>query len=312
VEPFTVGIFKPWMEKVEKSTNGRVKITLYPAGALGSAMDHYDMVLAGTADIVFVEPGFHPDRFPLSQGIALPFAFGTSEGLSEATAVTYWELAEKYLMDREFKDVKLLHVGGGLPFHINTSTKQVRTMEDLKGMKIATTEPGMIPALEMLGAAPVFMPPPELYTAVERGLVDCSLGGFDAISTFKVFEVTKYRTLAWLYIARITVMMNLDTWNSLPPDIQQIIDEVSGLEKSRQAGAFMDAQEKRSEEEVIRPWDKEKGNPEYYTLPETERDRWADVVKPLHDKWIEENEAAGLPARAFYDDMLRLAEKYSK
>ena len=80
---------------------------------------------------------------------------------------------------------------------------------------------------------------------------------------------------------------------------------------SRRAGAIFDAKEKELTENVIVPYLKEKGYPDIYYLPEAEREKWYDAVKPLHDEWIAEMEAKGLPGREFYEDLLKAAEKYN-
>ena len=225
-------------------------------------------------------------------------------------AVLY-ELAEKYLLDTEYKKVKLIWVEAIAPGHFNTSTKQVRTLEDLPGMKFSGTQEAQLKALEKLGATPVFVPITEQYTALDRGVVDGSAEAWHGAVAFRYMELTKYRTAVGLYDAAPMIVMNLDVWNSLPPDIQQLIDETSGLKGSLKAGTMFDAVEVDSLE-MIRNYDKEKGNPEVYYLPEEEKARWREAVTPLYEEFIEDREAKGLPAREFFNNMLELAAKYNK
>jgi TRAP-type C4-dicarboxylate transport system substrate-binding protein len=295
-------VFTPWAEKINEETNGRVNITIFPGGTMAGPMDTYDLILSGGADIAPIEPGFTRSKFPLSQAIGLPLIFKDATQCSEV----YHKLIEKYLLDGELKEVKYLFCNGTPNFDISNNKVQIRTMADMAGLKLATTEPSMIPALEILGAVPVFMPPPEIYTSLERGMVDGTVLSWDALKSFKSFEVTKYRTVVGLYIARMITMMNMDTWNSLPPDIQKIIDENSGLGKSIAAGKVMDAANINSRDNIIVPFDKDKGNPDYVVLSDEERGKWRDALSPLYGKWIEENEGKGLPAQAFFDDMIEL------
>ena len=166
-------------------------------------------------------------------------------------------------------------------------------------------------ALKRLAATPVFFPITEIYTAVDRGVVDGEVECWEAQRTFNFLEVTKYRTAVSLWTALVTIAMNLDAWNSLPPDIKQLFEEDMGLEASRRAGSMFDAVEKVMLEEV-KNYDQKKGNPEIYYLPEDERARWREAVTPLYEEFTAERETKGLPARAFFNDMLELAEKYNK
>ena len=106
--------------------------------------------------------------------------------------------------------------------------------------------------------------------------------------------------------------MNLNSWNKLPPGIKEIFQQNTGVELSRTGGVTFDNEEKSIVESLIVPYDKEKGNPDIYYLPEAEKARWVQSLKPLHEQWISDNEAKGLPARAFFDDMLETAKKYNK
>ena len=306
VDAYATKIIGPWLDKIEKETNGRVKTTLHAAGSLGNIMDQYDVVLSGTADMASIEPAFTPGLFPLSQAIGLPLLFKSAED----TGRTYWQLIEKHLMDTEFSKVKVLYCAPTPSFQIMTNTKQIRTMADMKGQKLITTEPSMVPVLQELGAAPVFMPPTEIYTALERGLADGAILSFDAAKSFKSYEVTKYRTYAWLYNARMAVIMNLDTWNSLPPDIQQVIEDASGLEKSIAAGKVMDAEEVITTEQIIKPYDMEKGNPEYYSLPDDERRNWqVRIATPIYKGWIADTRSPGIETEEFFADLIKISRE---
>ena len=105
--------------------------------------------------------------------------------------------------------------------------------------------------------------------------------------------------------------MNLDTWNSLPTDIQKIFDDYSTVEKARDRGRVWDVKTVEALDNVIIPYDQEHGNPPIYTPPKEEKARWVEAVTPLYEEWIADREAKGLPARAFIDDLLKLAEKYN-
>ena len=105
--------------------------------------------------------------------------------------------------------------------------------------------------------------------------------------------------------------MSMDTWNSLPPDIQKALDEASGLEKALDCGRIFDEENAHFLQEIIKH-DEKVGNPPVYYLPDDERARWKEAVAPVIEEWVAEKEAAGLPAKAALDELQALVEKYSK
>ena len=105
--------------------------------------------------------------------------------------------------------------------------------------------------------------------------------------------------------------MNWDAWNSLPPDVQKIFEELSGSYMTNLTGEAVDKAD-ISCRAGIEEYDKKVGNPEHYIVPEDEFQRWAEAVNPVYDMWIKRMEAKGLPGKAFLEDARRLAEKYSK
>ena len=172
---------------------------------------------------------------------------------------------------------------------IHTTKKPVRTLEDLKGMQIRCP-PGLeAESLKALGATPVSVPMPEVYTALERGMVDGATISWNAVDSFKLYEVTKYdHNNNELCYAFTTVAMNLDTWNSLPPDIQKIIDDLSPWAQELQH-QYMDDEVQTGIADA-----KGKGNT-FIDLTSQEKARWVAAVKPVQDAWAAKLDAQGLP-----------------
>ena len=95
------------------------------------------------------------------------------------------------------------------------------------------------------------------------------------------------------------------------PEVQKILDECSGAYWSKHSGEVMDDANMAAFKEMLE-YDKKVGNPETYSMPQEEFQRWEEAVKPVSEAWIAETEAKGLPAKSVYEDVLRLIEKYSK
>jgi len=113
--------------------------------------------------------------------------------------------------------------GTGAKFYV-FSTKPVKTVDDLKGMKLRVS-PTNIPFLKAVGAVPVQMPPSDVYTAMERGLVSGYIIPTTQVKDFGLVKVTKYMLLPALYMPSTAWLINLDAWKKLPKHLQEFLSE---------------------------------------------------------------------------------------
>ena len=98
-------VLDPWAKKIEEMTGGKVKVTMFPGGALGKASDHYSLAEKGIADIVYALQDYTPGRFPLTSVFELPFMIPSAE----KTSVAMWKTYEKFPEFRkEYSKVKVL------------------------------------------------------------------------------------------------------------------------------------------------------------------------------------------------------------
>ena len=292
----------------ENATNGRVKIKYFGGSSLGAPPGHYDLVVSGTADIVAMSPEFTPGTFPIASVANLPGIFPNSE----VAAAALYELLIKYALDNELKKVKLLAVAPTAPSQLHTRNKMVKTLADLKGMKLAGTSVSHAKTIAALGATPVMMVEGEVFTALERGMVDGRLHAWDSAVVWKGMEVTKYRTgNVDGPLNLMLVLMNRDAWNRLPADIQNILTGLTGLNLSRELGIVYDRANMRMLE-VVKAYDKKVGDPEIYWLPEDEQKKWKAAMGTYADEWAEEMENKGIPGRAILSDLKALVKKYQK
>jgi TRAP-type C4-dicarboxylate transport system substrate-binding protein len=157
-----------------------------------------------------------------------------------------------------------------------------------------------IQSIKALGATPVSNPPPEAYSALERGIVEGCWIPLGMVNAFKLHEVLNYFTVCSTQCGIGAVMMNLDTWNSLPPDIQQIFDELSPWAQQ------LYTERSNAEDEATLARVKELGKTVIYLSPE-ERAKFAAVTKPVVENWMKEMDARGLPGTAIVEEARRLA-----
>jgi TRAP-type C4-dicarboxylate transport system substrate-binding protein len=299
------GVLDAWAKMVEKNTDGRVKVRIYPSEALAKQKDIYDNVLSGFADLGNFNQWASPGRFPLSDVIEMPLSPWSSD-VRIANFVLQKLYDEGYIKD-DYKDVKMINLHNITPYFIHSTKKPIRKLEDFKGMKIAA--PGTVAQMvtAAMGATPINVPAPELYLALQRGVVDCTYWSWTGLNTFNLHELTKYHTMVGINISAWALVMNKEKWNSLSPTDQKIIDGVSGLNLAKVAG-------KAWYEEDLASIEKARKMPgvEIIQLPESELQRWRTQVQPIQEKWIQTMESKGMPGRKIVDAANRIAKEYKE
>lgn len=272
-----------WAEEINKRTNGRVKISMFPGGTLTPADKCYDGVVKGLSDIGMSVVSYTRGRFPLTEVIDLPL--GYKNGLAATKLINAYY---KKFKPKEFDDTKVMYFHAHGPGILHTK-KPVAKLEDLKGMKIRST--GTVAKIvSALGAVPVAMPMPETYDALQKGIAEGVMCPVEALQGWKLGEVVKSTTLNYgsAYTIAFFVVMNKDKWNSLPPDIQKIIEQVNE-EWIEKTGRSWDEIDKSGME-----FTKRLGN-QVIALSKKEDERWVKAVRPVFDDYVKAMKEKGLP-----------------
>jgi TRAP-type C4-dicarboxylate transport system substrate-binding protein len=282
--PHTVtGLAKEWAKEIEKRTDGRVKVTVFPGGTLLAADKCYDGVVKGIADIGFAVPALTRGRFPLTEVIDLPLGYRSATGATRLINEFYNKFKPK-----EFDDVQIMYFQAHGPAILH-SKKAVNKLEDFKGLKVRCT--GLAAKIvAALGGAPVAMPVGEAYDALSRGVVDASLGSMEALEGWRWGEVAKFSTEGYGF-ANTTgffVFMNKKKWNALPPDAQKIIGKINE-EWIEKEGKNWDRIDKSGREFGLKLGNK------IITLSQEENERVAKAVRPLFDEYVKKMKGNGLP-----------------
>lgn len=299
---------KVWRDDVKKATGGRVTFEEYYAQTLFKAPDAYRSIQAGIADVSSPSHGALPGLCPLAEVVVLP---GLPFKSSMQASGILWKLYEEFPSIRdEFKAQHVTHFVVGIQDHIVSKKKNFKTIEDFKGEKIRATGGSLAPEhLKMLGAVPVTMPFTEVYLNLQKGVMDAAVSNWDLTAFSKFYEVAKYYTLVPFSAIFKSNIMNKTKWESLPKDIQEIINKQSGLWRSEQAGfGEFDSARDRAKEEF-----KTKGVQTIeYTVPAAENQKWIAVAaRPLWDKWVKERTAKGHPeAQQILNRTLELIDSY--
>jgi TRAP-type C4-dicarboxylate transport system substrate-binding protein len=291
----------PWAEKINKQTEGRVQIKIYYGATLSSPQDAYDAAVKGLADISWGSHAMTPGRFPLTEVFQLP---GLGENDADAQFILYdlWQKFPEF--EAEHKNVKLLWLLG-LPQYPIVSTKPVRQLEDLKGLRIRLSGE-MAETFKIWGAVPIAMPITELYMGLQRKVVEAGQIPLVLIDAFKIHEVTKTLSLCPTPGGVIFIVMNERKWESLPNDIQQVLIDVT--KENFLVGNTRNAT--KYSHDVIQKYGKTPGH-EVIVLSKQERRRWRKAAEPLFDEWASKIESKGLPGKAILAELMRLTEKYN-
>ncbi|MFH1123823.1 MAG: TRAP transporter substrate-binding protein [Pseudomonadota bacterium] len=278
-------VFEKYANEVKALTNGRVQITLYPGGALGGPMEQWDMALGGIADISFFMPGYTAGRFPLTTVFDLPLIGGGTCTVNTALAQAVFD---EYLA-KEYEEAKMLFFFVSEPFTFHMSKKKVQNMADLQGLKFRSSGAVQSAMVKELGGTPVTMPITEVYTSMEKGVLDGVVTAFTAMVSYRLYDVSKYSIRAGLTASPMAVAMNKKRWNSLPPDIQGILDNL----RVRYAFESATAYDEDFGNAIKQGQSKGK---DIYPLSSAELVKWEDKTASIYDQWVKDMKAKGLPA----------------
>jgi len=165
---FTPSVVEPFVEGVKTDTNGDLVIQAYIGGELGTGpAEQYVRLLTGVADISWSVTGYTSTQFPKTMMLDLPGGFPDAGKGYEA----FWRAYEDHLK-AEFPNARPLAVWSAEPNIFIMREKEVRSPEDLKGLKIRVAGSVAGSLVEALGATPVYMNSFETYNALQTGLID--------------------------------------------------------------------------------------------------------------------------------------------
>jgi TRAP-type C4-dicarboxylate transport system substrate-binding protein len=221
---------------------------------------------------------------------------------AETASRVLWDLYTRYEPE-EFSGVKVLTMFTSAPSNL-MSKKRVTSLDDFKGLEIRASG-SLSRSLDLLGATPVSMPMPETPEALQKGVVQGLLSSLEVLQDFNFAAYCPYQTILNLQVYPFAVVMNRDVWESLPPDVQEVMNDL-GPEQAEWTGEYMDAHV----QEAL-AYAQDKYSTQVDRLSEQEMREVQAKVSPIVDEWKTEAAEAGLPAEAIFEDMLTLKEKYA-
>ncbi len=266
-----MSLLSAWFcDEVKKRTNGQVEITYYPGGTVLSPVKMYDGVVTGITDMGVSHISYTRGRFSVMEVFDLPLGFPSGWVATQVSS----DFFDKY-KPREWNDVHVLYVNTSGPLILQTVNKPVKTLEDLKGLKLRATGQ-MSDVVKALGGVPVPLEMGDVYDALRRVVIEGITVDLSTLKYWKFAEVIKYVTADWRLGTGYTFyfVMNKDKWNALPPEMQKVFTEVAFETKEKQASLWneMDIEGR----DLFKS-----GGGQILPLSDSEVAKWVKAVQPV-------------------------------
>jgi TRAP-type C4-dicarboxylate transport system substrate-binding protein len=277
-----------WMDRVTELSGGKVKFQYFGAEQLGKLRDMLSLLQSGATDIAYVPPTFFEGKMPLSSVHSLPNLFNSSTVGSQAFMDTIMNTA---ILKEDFERNGIRPMWGTMTatYNIFTRNKPVRSVADLKGMKLRSAGSYQDDAVRLLGAVPVDVPSPEAYQALQLGTVDGAIFPASAARSYRIHEISKYFTLGFdVTVFYAPYAVNLRTWSRWPADVRAAFEKANAEATVRMGKHFDETNQQLIDSYAA-------AGVEIIKLPESEQAKVRQMLEPLYGKWVADMKGKGLP-----------------
>lgn len=263
-----------WADSLQKATDGKLRVRIFPSEQLGKAKDHYDMVRDGIADAGWVVAGYTPGRFPAISLLELPFIASNADAGSLAFDTWYRPLAAREMPEVRYclgflQDPGVLH-----------TNRKVAGPQDLKGLKLRSPTAPMSEFFQQIGASSVALPAPQVREAVERGTIDGAAFGWQTAVSLGISKATKFHLDAPLYTVPVAYLINKGFYDRQSAEVKQAIDAHCNAQWARRIGADWAAWEAAGRGATMA----EAGHM-LTTLSAAQMQAWREAAAPLLAQW---------------------------
>lgn len=296
-------IFEAWAKAVEKESGGELKINIYPSQTLVKANKSYEGTVNGITDISANVQGYTAGRFPLTEILELP---GLTNNAQQGACIAQ-KLYEDGHISSEYQDTHVLFMFSTGPAYLHTRTKEIRKVTDLEGLRIRRPSEVTGELLALMGASPVGMPAPDIYQALQRGVVDGLSFPFEAMKGFRINELTKYHLLIPYASTEFVMTMNKNVYNALSPKLKKVIDDNSGMKWAMKAGEVFNKLDTEGLEQAKSQGDVIHSVPDPLNSPS-----WGPLLKKGTENYLKRVEAhGGTTAHDVYNAALKMRDECS-
>jgi TRAP-type C4-dicarboxylate transport system substrate-binding protein len=283
-----------WMQEVEERTDGQVEFDYYPAGQLVSAEEMFSSLRSGVVDIgAFVPASAASAELPLSDVPTVP---GFDLPNAQVAQAAYWDLLNGALYEEEWQEQEIRPVMGvvtGL-YQLVMTGEPRRTLQDWRGSTVRTAGGVLDFVIEGIGGAPVNIPGPEEYEALQRGTVDSAVNTIESIPVYDFNEVLDAATTNAPIGASLVVLAISDqAWGGLPEDVQTAMQEASEVAQGSIAESLA--------EQLVSAQEETSNDVEYYELTDDELAQYEPALQDAQERWIKQREDSGHAGQELVD-----------
>lgn len=285
-----------WAGELESRTDGMVEVKTFPGGTLLGAKDMYNGVTHGLVDIGLGSPAGDPGRFPVSSVMSLPL------GITSATkgSQVYHGLIEK-LKPKEMEGFKVIALFTSEPVHIQLRNEP-EDLDSLNSIKLGGSG-SLMPAVSALEGSPVAMLMPSIMEALPTGVIDGVVTSREVLKDFNLSEHINYVVDYPMGVISFAAVMTEKKWNSLPVEVQQVIEELA-LEMPLWTGNYHD----NAVEDAIQ-WSEDSHGLSHIELEEEEKAAWDQSLLSLVESWEAEMKKKGIDSKEVLNHVRKLIEE---
>jgi len=280
---------KYWIDKVTQRSGGRVTFQEFWGAAVAAPPAHLDLVSKKMVDVVLTHLWYTPGKCPLGNYEYI-FPFGPSDPV--IVVKTKRKLYEEFPAFKEevkkYNGLKLAHIGSTPYFML--SKEPIKSLADMKGKKVSLVGRYFGRWISATGAIPVVAPMHDRYTMLQRGVVDIDWLPIDLFQTFKIYEVAKHLVKVDALLALpFDLVINLESFGALPPDIQAIL-----IETGKDAEMYTAMRLIPNAMETLTTKMPAEGV-KYTSLTEEQKRKWMENIPDIPAEWAAEVTEMGLP-----------------
>jgi tripartite ATP-independent transporter DctP family solute receptor len=265
---------KRMSEIVKEKTDGQVTIEVVAGGALGGEVELQDMVSLGSLEMCSIGTGIPPSYNPEFNILNMPYLWESQQQMIDfANSDIQEEMNEKY---RKASGIKIIASNWDQGIRHTLAKKPIRKPEDFDGVKIRVPQlPAWVDMWKAIGANPTPIPFPEVYTALQQGVVDAMECPLYWIYASSFYEQAKYLILTGHVMYYNQIMINDDLFQGFSPELQTILEEAAF-----EAGEY-ETKLTREQAAELRSKLEDEGT----EFLEIDRDAVSEMITPVYDKW---------------------------
>jgi len=290
---------EPWSKEVEAASDGTLKIQMFFNNVLGTVFNIYDRTVNGVVDISFGTIGTVQGVFPRSTVSGIPFLVENPYDASLALHRLY----ERGVTAMEFQNVKVLSLFTFSSSSLHT-TKEIKTAEDMKGLKLGAASKTVADAYALLGAVPITMAPAETYPSLQRGVIAGCNMSWPAVLSFKLDEVTKHHLDVQFGLAGAYFFMNKDAYAKLPDVAKKAIDRYSGEPLTKRLGGGGIEEDKKVKAKLAADPTRTIG-----PLASAEKERWRKLFEPIVEEWVKTTPDGATVLAAYREELAKIEKE---